>query len=84
MFEHGIRGGISGIFGDLYIESDNNTKILHIDMNNLYGFAMLQYLPTGCFQIYENKSITKSFINKVLKTHDCILMICFNSRSFIS
>ena len=71
MFESGIRGGISGIFGDRYIESDNNTVILHVDMNNLYGFAMLFHLPTGNFQIYENDSITESFINKVLNTHDC-------------
>ena len=40
-------------------------------MNNLYGFAMLQHLPTGNFQIYENNSITESFIKKVLNTHDC-------------
>ena len=71
MFENGMRGGISGIFGDRYIESDNNTVILHVDMNNLYGFAMLMHLPTGNFQIYENNSITKSFIIKVLNTHDC-------------
>ena len=71
MFESGIRGGLSGIFGDRYIESDNNTVILHVDMNNLYGFAMLFHLPTGNFQIYENGSITESFINKVLNTHDC-------------
>ena len=71
MFESGIRGGISGVFGDRYIESDNNTVILHVDMNNLYGFAMLLYLPTGNFQIYENNSITESFIIKVLSTHDC-------------
>ena len=71
MFESGIRGGISGIFGDRYIESDNNTVIIHVDMNNLYGYAMLQHLPTGNFQIYENNSITKSFINKVLNYHDC-------------
>ena len=71
MFENGIRGGISGIFGDRYIESDGNTVIEHVDMNNLYGFAMLQYLPTGNFQIYENNSIMESFINKVLNTHDC-------------
>ena len=71
MFEHGIRGGISGIFGGRYIESDNNTVILHVDMNNLYGFAMLFHLPTGNFQIYENNSITESFSNKVLNTHDC-------------
>ena len=71
MFENGIRGGISGVFGDRYIESDNDTVIVHSDMNNLYGWAMLQYLPTGNFQIYENNSITESFINKVLSTHDC-------------
>ena len=71
MFESGIKGGISGIFGDRYIESDNNTVIMHVDMNNLYGFAMLFHLPTGNFQIYENDSITESFINQVLNTHDC-------------
>ena len=71
MFESGIKGGISGIFGDRYIESDNNTVILHVDMNNLYGFAMLFHLPVGNFQIYENNSITECFINKVLNTHDC-------------
>ena len=71
MFEHGIRGGLSGVFGDRYIASDNNTVILHVDMNNLYGFAMSFHLPTGNFQIYENNSITESFIDKVLNTHDC-------------
>ena len=71
MFENGIRGGISGIFGDRYNESDNITVILHVDMKNLYGFAMLQHLPIGNFQIYENNSITESFINKILNTHDC-------------
>ena len=71
MFKNGIRGGLSGVFGDRYIESDNDTVILHVDMNNLYGFAMLQHLPTGNFQIYENNLITESFINEVLSTHDC-------------
>ena len=71
MFESGIRGGLSGNFGDRYIESDNNTKILHVDMNNFFGFAMLLHLPTSNFQIFENNSITESFIIKVLNTHDC-------------
>ena len=71
MFENGIRGGISGVFGDRYIESNNTIKILHIDMNNLYGFAMLQDVPIGDFQIHENNSITESFVNKFLNTHDC-------------
>ena len=71
MFENGIQGGLCGVFGDRYIESDNNTVILQVDMNNLYGFAMLQHLPKGNFQIYENNLITESFINRVLSTHDC-------------
>ena len=71
MFENCIRGGMSGVFGDRYIKSDNNAVILHIDMNNLYGISMLQHLPTSNFQIYESNSITESFINKVLSTHDC-------------
>ena len=37
----------------------------------MYGFAMLQHLPIGIFQIYENNSITESFVNRVLNTHDC-------------
>ena len=72
MFENGIRGGMSGVFGDRYIKSDNNAVILHFDMNNLYGISRLQHLPTSNFQIYESNSITESFINKVLSTHDCI------------
>ena len=71
MFENSIRGGVSGVFGDRYIESYNIIKILHIDMNNLYGFAMWQHLPIGNFQVFENNSLTESFVNKVLNTHDC-------------
>ena len=70
VFENGIRGAISGVFGDRYIESNKIIKILLIDMNNLYGLAMFQHLPIGIFQIYENNSITESFVNKVLNTHD--------------
>ena len=40
-------------------------------MNNLYGLAMFQHLPIGNLQMYENNSITESFVNKVLNTHDC-------------
>ena len=36
--------------GPRYIESDENTKLLYIDANNLYGWAMSQYLPTGDFK----------------------------------
>ena len=45
-----IRGGISSVMGPRYIESNENTKLLYIDANNLYGWAMSQYLPTGDFK----------------------------------
>ena len=45
LLENNIRGGISSVMGDRYIKSDENKKILYIDANNLYGWAMSQYLP---------------------------------------
>ena len=36
--------------GPRYIESDENTKLLYIDANDLYGEAMSQYLLTGDFK----------------------------------
>ena len=32
------------------VESDENNKLLYIDANNLYGWAMSQPLPTGEFE----------------------------------
>ena len=45
LFENNVRGGISSVMGDRYIKSDENKKILYIDANNLYGWAMSEYLP---------------------------------------
>ena len=50
LLENNIRGGISSVMGPRYIESNENTKLLYIDANNLYGWAMSQYLPTGDFK----------------------------------
>ena len=36
--------------GPRYIEADEKTKLLYIDANTLYGWAMSQYLPTGDFK----------------------------------
>ena len=45
--------------GDRYVESDENIKLIYIDANNLYGWAMGQPKPCGNFQkltsIYENE-----------------------------
>ena len=47
LLENNIRGGISSVMGDRHVQSDENKQILYIDANNLYGWAMSQYLPTG-------------------------------------
>ena len=45
LLKNKIRGGISSVMGDRYIQSDENKKIIYIDANNLYGHSMSQYLP---------------------------------------
>ena len=50
LLENNIRGGISSVMGDRFVESNENKQILYIDANNLYGLAMSQYLPTGDFK----------------------------------
>ena len=60
-FDEGIRGGLSFIAckyamaDNALTRKDNNpqesdTHLDYIDMNNLYGYAMKQALPTGGFQ----------------------------------
>ena len=49
LLDNNIRGGISSVMGPRYIESDENTQLLYIKANNLYGWTMSQYLPTGTF-----------------------------------
>jgi len=59
--EKGIRGGISTIthrhakannpyIPESYDKSKPNSYITYLDTNNLYGWAMSQYLPTGKFK----------------------------------
>ena len=50
LLENIIRGGISSVMGDRFVESNENKQILYIDANNLYGWAMSQYLPTSEFE----------------------------------
>ena len=45
LLENKIRGGISSVMGDRYVQSDENEKILYVDANNLYGHSMSQPLP---------------------------------------
>ena len=67
--EKGMRGGISyianryGKGNNKYMISYDKTKpskyIIYLDANNLYGWAMSQYLPTGGFRWMTEKQINK-------------------------
>ena len=67
--EKGMRGGISYIanrYGKAnnkymkeYDEKAHSKYIMYLDANNLYGWAMSQYLPTGGFKWLTEKQINK-------------------------
>ena len=67
--EKGMRGGISYIanrYGKAnnkymkeYDEKAPSKYIMYLDANNLYGWAMSQYLPTGGFKWMSEKQINK-------------------------
>ena len=76
LLENNIRGGISSVMGPRFIESNENTKLLYIDANNLYGWAMSQYLPTGdfkkmrsCYGIYDS-ALMNEIKEDILNTPD--------------
>ena len=66
--EKGMRGGISYIanrYGKAnnrymkeYDEKASSKYIMYLDANNLYGWAMSQYLPTGGFRWMTEKQIS--------------------------
>ena len=69
-----MRGGVSYI-ANLYGKANNkymeeyNEKppsiyIIYLDANNLYGWAMSQYLPTGNFKWMSDKEIKKIDLGK--------------------
>ena len=68
--EKGMRGGTSYIanrFGEAnnkYMKNFNETEpskyIMYLDANNLYGWAMSQYLPTGHFKWLSQNQINKT------------------------
>ncbi len=68
--ENNIRGGISSVMGDRYVESDDKTKILYIDATNLYGWAMSQNIPYGGFKFVRKNDSHFFPIEKILATED--------------
>lgn len=79
-FELGLRGGVSVIchrhavannpvLGN-FDESLPETYILYLDANNLYGWAMIQYLPVSGFRWLSEQEIAQLDIDQVADDSD--------------
>ena len=53
MVEQGIRGGIS-VAIKRHAKTDENSTLMYLEANNLYGWAMSQPLPYGGFKMLDN------------------------------
>ena len=72
--EKGMCGGVSyianryGKANNKYMKEYNekvpSKYIMYLDANNLYGWAMSQYLPTGNFRWMTDKEISKIDLGK--------------------
>ena len=73
--EKGMRGGISYIakrhsktnnkYTENYDSSEKSVFIMYLDANNLYGWAMTQYLPYGGFKWLSKKEVDEFDLNLV-------------------
>ena len=66
LIENNMRGGPSSCMRNRYVKSGDR-KILFKDMNNLYGWSMSQYLPTGDFPEIK---VTSNSLKTILRTPD--------------
>ena len=75
LIEKGIRGYVSYIAkrfskaNNKYMKYYDNSKpskyITYLDVNNLYGWAMSQYLPYGSFKRLNQKEVDKFDVNLI-------------------
>ena len=65
LLENNISGGVSNVMGDRYVKSDEIKKTLYKGANNLYGWAMNEYLPYD-----ENKFDKNIKLEDTLNTPD--------------
>ena len=59
LLENNMRGGISSVKGDRYVQKDANKKILYVDANTLYEWAMSEYLPLDEINFHRNVKLKK-------------------------
>ena len=64
LLENNMRGRPSACMGRRYVKRGERKRVYE-DMNNLYGWSISQYLPTGDF--HEIK-VTKSNLKTILRT----------------
>ena len=72
--EKGMRGGVSYIanrygkannkYMEGYDEKEPSKYIMYLDANNLYGWAMSQYLPYGSFKWLSDEELNKIDLGK--------------------
>lgn len=67
-FEKEIRGGISQC-SNRYAKADENTQLIYIDANNLYGWALSQKLPQKDFKWLTSDEIENN-IDYILNSDD--------------
>ena len=61
--EQGMKGGVSYI-NKRYSAASKNNHILYLDMNNLYGHAISQYLPYAHFKwLKDNNKMEQKLMN---------------------
>ena len=48
------RVGIGSVMGDRFVKPDENKKILYVDANKLYGWAMSEHLPNDEIKFVNN------------------------------
>ena len=65
VFAHAVRGGQS-LIPKWYSKADENTKILYLDANNLYGFGMSGKLPVDDFR-WEAQPLIQQALAEPLK-----------------
>ena len=65
VFAHAVRGGQS-LIPKCYLKADENTKILYLDVNNLYRFRMSGKLPVDDFR-WEAQPLIQQALAEPLK-----------------